>query len=155
MKSSGYTAFNASNRRWTLRKLAQRVTPGLLLDCLALTCYPRTDEEVDGKMDFRGPGGEGEPLTKSEVAVDDPNYNCGGSNGDDGTPLPLSSSPAPSFVAPRTGRDVCCAGKKEWEGEIIWKRVVDARSLSSEEEELFAKCRARGRRNDSAEDGTS
>lgn len=150
MKSGGYTAFNASNRRWTLRKLAQRVTPGLLLDCLALTCYPRTDEEMDGKMDFRGPGGEGEPLTKSEVAVDDPNYNCGGSNGDDGTPLPLSSSPAPS-LAPRTGRDVCCAGKKE--GEIIWKRVVDARSLSSEEEELFAKCR--GRRNDSAEDGTS
>lgn len=138
------------------------------------------------RMEMRGGGeySEEDPLTRNEIAitpVDDSfpreeeggnhNYNCGGpkesSNGDGGAFLLLESpSSVPSFgvkrvVLSKTERRR--NGKKESEprAEIFSKCVVDARSVSLEEEEeeekLFPKCRARGQRswNDSSGDGTS
>lgn len=141
MKSGGYAAFNASNRRWTLRKLAQRVNPSPFLDCLALICYPKTDnptideeETVDEKMHTREDEySEEEPLTRNEIAM---------------TPVHEMSPRSSATVRVSTER----SGEKE--REIISKRAADARSSSSNEE-LFAKCRAQRRRNDSFEDGTS
>lgn len=74
---------------------------------------------------------EEEPLTRNEIAM---------------TPVHEMSPRSSATVRVSTER----SGEKE--REIISKRAADARSSN---EELFAKCRAQRRRNDSSEDGTS
>lgn len=53
-KGTGYRTFNAPNRSWTVRSMAQRLTSNVFLTCCAIPCYPnRADNREDNREDIR------------------------------------------------------------------------------------------------------